>query len=60
MWYGFTFDENKYDSLPFRIWAERIEQYTGQMLFTRYITDVDWKNQISIGNERYPYTYLSP
>ena len=60
MWYGFTFDDNKYDSLPFRVWAERIEQCTGQMLFTRYITDEDWKSQIPIGNERYPYTYLSP
>ena len=21
LWYGFTFEGNKYDSVPFRIWA---------------------------------------
>jgi hypothetical protein len=60
LWYGFTFPGNKYDSLPFRMWSQKIEQQTGQLLFTRFITNDDWKHQIPIGNERYPLTYLSP
>lgn len=59
LWYGFTFEENKYDSVAFRLWNRKVEEKTGKLVFTRYLTEKDWKCHIPIGNKRYSYSELS-
>jgi hypothetical protein len=38
LWYGFTFDGNKYDSVAFRIWSPTVETKTGRLVFAKYLT----------------------
>lgn len=59
LWYGFTFQENKYDSVPFRLWSPTVRKQTGKIIFVRYVTEKDWRLRIPIGNNRFPYSELS-
>lgn len=43
IWYGFTHFNNKYDSVCFRLWDEKVFNQTGKLIFVKYVSEQSWK-----------------
>jgi len=50
---------NKYDSVSFRFWDEEVYAKTGKLIFAKSLTEKDWIEQLTLGNERYSYASVT-
>lgn len=58
IWYGFTIDRNKFDSVPFRLVMRKGDPQK-QQVFDRCIADDEWEGGIVIGEEVIPTDMLT-